>query len=248
VAAPRHDGAFVGIAPHRPPNHAEADVSDKPAWVGSSRALALLAGNEPGRADRRRINQLETLLAVDEAVEALSSILEELGLTDNTLLLYSSDNGYMWLEHWLTLKNYPYEESIRIPQLLRYPKRVHAPLHRSEMVQHIDLYPTFAELAGITSHPAVNGRSFVPLLGDDVVPWREEILIEHLGTASFIDPSSGVRTHQWKYIETEADAGVVRELYDLVADPFELTNVYGAPANAAVVSDLQARLAILKAQ
>ncbi|MBM4268703.1 MAG: sulfatase [Deltaproteobacteria bacterium] len=246
--APRHDGAFEGITPHRPPNHMEADISDKPKWVGTSRGLVALAGNEPGAMDRWRISQLETLLAVDEAVESLSDSLEELGLTDNTLLLFSSDNGYAWLEHWLTLKNYPYEEAIRIPQLLRYPKRVHAPVWRAELVQHIDLYPTFAELAGITSHPPVDGRSLVPLLGDDVVPWREEILIEHLSTAAFTDPSSGVRTHQWKYIETDADEGVVRELYDLVADPFELTNVYGDPANAAVVSDLQARLAILKAQ
>lgn len=243
--APRHAGSFAGLAPHRPPNHREADVSDKPRWVSDQAYVAAFGGGEPGQTDARRIAQLATLPAVDEAVAALADALEASGLADNTLLLFTSDNGYMWLEHWLRLKNYPYEESLRVPLLIRYPKLAPAPRISAELVQPIDFYPTFVELAGIPGEQ-VNGRSLVPLLRGDATGWRDTILIEHFHHVGGIDPSAGVRTHRWKLIETDASQGVTTELYDLLADPYELENVAGDPANAEVLADLRLRLAALR--
>jgi arylsulfatase A-like enzyme len=245
--ADRHRGAFAGIAPHRPPSYLESDLTDKPNWLGTQKFFVLATESEPEATDQRRIDQLETLLAVDEAVAALSQDLEALGLTDNTLVVFTSDNGFMWLEHWLRLKNYPYEESLRVPLLMRYPKLIPAPRQASELVQSIDFYPTFAGLAGIPGEP-VNGRSLVPLLRGDSVGWREDILFEHFHHIGGIDPHAGVRTQRWKLIETEASGGVTTELYDLEADPYELDSVANEPENAAVIAQLQARLAGLRAE
>ena len=79
-------------------------------------------------------------------------------------------------------------------------------------------------------------------------PWRDAILLEHWGPTSFIATSTGVRTAQWKLIETQASRGVTTELYDLLADPFEQTNVAGNPANATVLATLHTRLAGLLAE
>jgi N-acetylglucosamine-6-sulfatase len=247
LPAPRHAGAFAGIAPHRPPSYLEADIADKPAWLVGQQFFVLFDSSEPAATDARRIGQLETLLAVDEAVEAFSDELEELGLADNTVVVFTSDNGYLWLEHWLRLKNYPYEESIRVPLLIRYPKVAPAPGVSTELVQSIDFYPTLTELAGLAGEP-VNGRSIVPLLAGEATGWRDAILFEHFHQIAGIRPHNGVRTHQWKLIDTDASSGVTLELYDLQADPYELENVADEPANAAVIADLQARLAQLLAE
>ena len=245
VAADRHVGMFAGIPPHRPPSHREADLSGKPRWVIHQRGFIQLSGGQPGRTDVRRVEMLETLPAVDEAVAAISDALEAEGLTDNTLLIFTSDNGYMWLEHWLTLKNYPYEESIRVPLAIRYPLQIPAARQESQFVQPIDFYPTFAELAGITGAP-VNGQSLVPLFQGNAGSWRQSILIEHFSPAAGVDTSHGIRTHEWKLIRTEAVSGVTVELYNMENDPFELNNVADEPGRAGVVASLSAQLDLLK--
>ncbi len=247
VAADRHVGVFAGAPLHRPPNHMPTDLSGKPAWVSTNKSLQQLGGGQPEATDARRIEMLETLPAVDEAVASISERLEAQGLTDNTLVAFTSDNGYHWLEHWLTLKNYPYEESIRVPLAIRYPLLAPAPRMRTELVQSIDFYPTFAELAGIPGAP-VNGRSLVPLLDDTATSWRQEILIEHFGQPPLLAPSTGIRTHDWKLIRTDAPAGVTLELYDVTNDPFEMDNVAGEPGNAALVATLGAKLDVLEQQ
>lgn len=242
-AADRHIGTFASLPLHRPPNHMAIDDTGKPSWVTVVRGLLQLAGGQPGATDARRIAMMETLPAVDEAVAAISDTLEAEGLTDNTVLIFTSDNGYMWLEHWLALKNYPYEESVRVPMALRYPARIHTPATVTEFVQSIDFYPTFAELAGIPG-ASVNGTSLAPLFdgGGDGDGWRTDILIEHFAPAGFAEASAGVRTADWKLIRTDATSGVTLELYDMQADPFELTNVASVPSNAATVAALNARI------
>lgn len=247
VAADRHVGVFAGLPLHRPPNHMPTDLSGKPFWVSTTRGLHLLGGAQPAETDARRIEMLETLPAVDEAVASISARLEEQGLTDNTLVAFTSDNGYHWLEHWLTLKNYPYEESIRVPLVMRYPLLVPAARLRTELVQSIDFYPTFAELAGIPGAP-VNGRSLVPLLDGTATSWRQEILIEHFGQPPLLAPSTGIRTHDWKLIRTDAPVGVTLELYDMANDPFEMDNVAEEPENAGIVATLSAELDALEQQ
>ncbi|HWP67516.1 MAG TPA: sulfatase [Candidatus Limnocylindria bacterium] len=247
VPAPRHAGTFALLPPARPPSHLEPDISDKPAWVGFYQFLFFATGGSVAAVDQTRIAQLETLLAVDEAVAALSDRLETLGLTDNTVVVFTSDNGFLWLEHWLTLKNYPYEESIRLPLVIRYPALAPAPATTDAMALPIDFYPTVAELAGIPGEP-VNGASLVDVLRGTASSWRDAILLEHWAPVAFVATSTGVRTSRWKLIETQATSGITTELYDLLADPYELNNVADVSANAAVLAALRARLAALLAE
>jgi arylsulfatase A-like enzyme len=248
IPADRHAGTFALLPPARPPSYLEPDITAKPQWVNYYRFLFLANTGDPaGNTDRGRIAQLESLLAVDEAVAALTGRLEAQGLTDNTMVVFTSDNGLLWLEHWLTLKNYPYEESIRLPLVVRYPVLAPAPRTTSAMALPIDFYPTLAELAGIAGQP-VNGESLVGLLRGNATAWRDDILLEHFAPVAAVATSTGVRTTRWKLIETDAPNGVTTELYDLAADPFELANVAADPANAAVLAALRARLTALAAE
>ena len=241
VPAARHAGTFAGIDPWRPPNWCEADVSDKPVWVQFMSAITVpegLANN-----DALRIRQLETLLAVDEAVAAMLATLEKLGLTDQTLVVFTSDNGFMWREHWWTGKLAAYEESLRVPLVVRLPVLEPLPRTAAGMALNIDLAPTFVELAGLPIPATVDGASLLGLLAG--APWRTDFLFENWG-APVIRPNVGVRTARWKLIVTTSDGFV--ELYDLLADPYELENHAGDPAYADVQAALTARLAELRAE
>jgi arylsulfatase A-like enzyme len=239
----RHVGRLVDLLPWRPPSWQEEDLSRKPNWV---RFLEAIATPEATLArDELRKREIETLLAVDEAVARIIDKLERAGLTDNTLVVYTSDHGIHWGEHWSGTKFSAYEESIRVPYLVRYPARIPRGGERSELVLITDLAPTFAELAGARTPPGLDGRSLAPLLATPGAPWRGEILVESPG--EFITaPSHALRTSRWKYIELDASEGIAEELYDLSTDPFELDNLAENPAYAGARGLLAARLAQLR--
>jgi arylsulfatase A-like enzyme len=256
IPAPRHEGLFQSIPPWRPPSYNEADVSDKPQWVQN------LALQNSAELDQIRIDQLEMLQAIDEAIggnPALGIVgimehLRNLGVADDTLVVYFSDNGWYWGEHRLRAKNNPYDEAIRSPMFVRYPKL--APLERTEnrFALNIDLAPTFAELAGVGIPIAHDGESLVRVLDGTVdnatEPWRTDFLAESWPGSH---PWALVRDAEWKYIEIPTTPGDPdpdfvreRELYDLLNDPFELDNVAGDPANAVRVTTMSARLKALR--
>ena len=245
-AAMRHVGTFAGLPPHRPPSYNEGgpgadDDADKPGWLQQQGPIDAAA------IDAFRIRQLESLQSIDEAVAAVMQKLRDTGQDANTVVIYFGDNGYLWGEHRRDKKSCPYEECIKVPFVVRYPKL--APLPRVEpgFVANIDLAPTFAELAGIdptTLNPPIDGVSMVRLLDGTAPDWRTDILAEHWGSA----PNPGdltppiptfavVRSGTWKY--TEYCTGE-RELYDLPSDPYELINV--AAANPGVTAALGVRL------
>jgi len=124
-------------------------------------------------------DQLRTLAAVDEGLGQLLQALEESGQLDNTVFIVTSDNGFFWREHGLGDKRAAYEEAIRDPFLIRYPKLVAAGSTIEPLVLNIDVAPTLLELAGAPIPPAVQGRSFVALLKGPVVDWRKSILLEY---------------------------------------------------------------------
>ena len=240
--APGDVGAFNGVAPWRPPSYDEANVLDKPAWI---QALPRLSPAKVAAGDSLRQKQLESLLAVDRMVSRVVAALKQSGRWPHTLFVFSSDNGYSWGEHrWLDAKSCPYQECIRVPLWIRAPGL--SARHDTSLVANIDLAPTFAAWAGISTPANVNGVSLLPLLSDPATPWRDAILVEHLGnppTPGTMD-SQGVRTSRYLYNEyINGD----RELYDLLLDPFELTNVVNDSTYAATVASLQATLATLKA-
>lgn len=237
--APRHAGVFETLPPHRPPSWREPDLGLKPTWVRFFSRIA----NAEGAASRDalRLRELETLLAVDESVGKITDALERSGLTDQTVVVFASDHGIHWGEHWTGTKFTAYEESIRMPLVLRYPSRIPLPRAIDPLVANIDLAPTFAAFGG-ASFPNVDGMSLVPLIefsSDEA--WREEIAIESPG-GLITAPSRALRTERWKYIEVGSEQGVNRELYDLESDPYELSNLAFVPGFAQERAELAARL------
>lgn len=242
ISAPRHGDFFALIDPWRPPNWHEPDVTGKPTWVHFARAITTPEATE--KADAFRRAQLASLLAVDEAFGKIEDTLETLGLTDNTVLIFTSDHGFHWGEHWWADKFSPYEESLRVPLVVSYPVESPEPVVHHEMVANIDIAPTIAELAGAAVPSDLDGQSFAPLLRG-VPAGRTDFLFEMWG-AIIVPPWIGVRNTQYKYINTNAPRGVTEELYDLVADPYELTNLAPDPAYADVLEAMRLRVQELR--
>ena len=234
VVAPRHVGTCEDLPSYRPPSFNEADVADKPAFV---RNTSLLDPAAIAKLDTFRKDQICSLKAVDEAVAA---ILDALGTKlDNTVVVFTSDNGFLWGGHRLTAKNRVYEESIRVPLVIRYPKLIPTATVNDKLVLNIDLAPTIAQLAGVAPASLVNGQSLVPLLSNPSADWRSDFLIEHVGG------NFAVRNKQYKYVELGTGE---KELYDLTVDPYELTSQHNNPAYASIINTLHTRLLELKAE
>lgn len=230
--------AFQDLPEYRPPSFDEADVSDKPGYVSG---LAPLRPGEETKLDAFRLDQYRSLLAVDRSVDRLISTLRELGRLRDTMVVFTSDNGYQWGEHRWIGKGVPYEESIRVPLVVRFDRLVVDPDGRSErFVLGIDLAPTVAEIAGITI-PPVDGASFAPLLQDPAAPFRDRFVVEHRadhqGRATFC----AVRMGSWAYARYYV-GGVVTEteLYDLQEDPFQLLNRATSPSYAGALASIEA--------
>ena len=231
-------GTFSSLPPWRPPSYNEADVSDKPSWV---QQLPLLSPSQSAASDAIHQSQVESLQAVDRGVDAILSALASAGRLANTIVIFTSDHGMSWGEHrWLDDKTCVYEECLRPPLWVRVPAAVSR--NEPRLALNVDLAPSIAEWAGFVPPSSVNGLSFAGLIGNTSLPWREEVLIEHLGGAS--DRSyHAVRTTQYVYVEY---VNGEREFYDLASDPYQLTNVVNNPAYASVISALQALLNVLR--
>jgi arylsulfatase A-like enzyme len=242
IPAPADVGSFSSLPPWRPPSYNEADVSDKPFYV---QQRPLLTPSQSSTGDQMVQSQLESLQSVDRAVQSIVNALSSAGRLDNTIIIFTSDHGYMWGEHrLLDEKDCVYEECIRVPFWVRVPGQTART--ETQMVQNIDLAPTLAEFAGVVLPSPVNGSSFVSILNDPAAPWRSEILVELMRPTEFLNRNfQAVRTSQ--YIYAEYNVGD-RELYDLAVDPYQLTNVVNDPAYASVVTNLQNLLNILRNQ
>jgi hypothetical protein len=208
------------------------DRSDKPAYIRDS-----LPRNTT-REDTFHRNQLRSLQAVDRAVGALIDKLQTLGLLDNTVIIYTSDNGFLWGEHGLSGKGQPYEESIRVPLIVVAPG-VAPREDDSLVVSNLDVPTTIWHLAGLPT--ATDGLNLLPLLHDPHLSWRPEgVFLEHF---SINKVWAGWRTRTYKYVE---HATGERELYDLVADSYELENVVTQPAYRDIVDRLAQCIAARK--
>ena len=241
--AERHAGSFDGLPRWRPPNWQEAGVATKPSYVRWHQAVATPA--DASERDALRQRGFETLLAVDEAIERTAALLDELDIAEETVIVFTSDHGIHWGEHWLGTKFTAYEEAIRVPLLMRIPGT--RPAVRDEMVANIDLAPTLLELAGSSPTEALDGVSLVPLLGGSPGSARRELLIEN-SSGYVVRANRALRTPRWKYIETREDVGFARELYDLDSDPFELTNLAADPAHGGRTEQMARRLRALAAR
>jgi N-acetylglucosamine-6-sulfatase len=186
------------------------------------------------------------LAAVDEGVGQILETLEKQGRLDRTLIVFTSDEGYFYGEHGLSVeRRLAYEESIRVPLYVRWPGRIRPGLTIAEDAVSIDLAPTILEIAGAPAAPGMHGRSLVPLLRGEKVPWRTSILVEYFSDTVFPRMSKMgyqcARTPDWKYIRY-VDLEGMDELYDLRADPNEMTNVIGRPEASAARERMRGEL------
>jgi N-acetylglucosamine-6-sulfatase len=188
------------------------------------------------------------LLAVDDGLGRIVAALEQRGILDQTFILFTSDNGFFYGEHGLSVeRRLPYEESIRAPLIVRYPPAAEAGSRIDELVVSADIAPTVLELAGAPIGDHIQGRSFVPLLRGDAGDWRRSVLIEFYTYENpfpwLVDMDyRAIRTSRYKYIHWMQHPDE-NELYDLVEDPYETRNLIGDPGLADVLVDLRAELA-----
>lgn len=245
VAAERHRGRYAGATIERRPN-ASAPVEGKPAL---QRQIGELPPLRPGggTTDNTVIGRLEMLLGVDDSTGRLIAALEAMGALDNTVVVVAGDHGFFYGEHGLGgERRLAYEESARIPILVRYPPLVDAGSTPEPMVMNIDLAPTLLELGGAEPARPLHGRSLVPVLrGETPADWRTSVLVEYYTDTVFrrivTMGYKAVRTDRYKlidYLELEG----MDELYDLETDPYELTNVIDDPEYAEIHQQMRAEL------
>ena len=213
--AQRHLGAFADEPLPRPPSFAEADVSDKPR---SLRRAEPFDEADAGAIERLYRCELASLLAVDEGVERIVEALAASGELDNTVLVFTSDNGFYHGEHRISFgKNRVYEEAIRVPLLIRGPG-IESGTRVEELVANIDLAPTILDYADAQAGVPQDGRSLLPIAAGPERLRGREILID-------TNTYKAIRTPRYVYVEhfARADSGE-RELYDLRRDPFQLAS------------------------
>ena len=248
VAAERHRGKYKDRTVPRRANAFKAPF-DKPALMRQIGDLPPL-GRATATTDDEMRGRAEMLLGVDDSLGRILATLEKAGALDNTIVVFTSDHGYFYGEHGLNEeRRLAYEETIRIPLLVRYPPRIKAGAVASEMALTIDLAPTLLELAGVTPSASIQGRSLAPVFAGTPGTWRQSFLVEYYSDTVF--PRilkmgyTAVRTRDAKYIQYR-DLSGMDELYDLSADPFEEHNLiqgHGEPPQLKFLKEEFQRLA-----
>ena len=214
----------------------ESDRSDKPPWV-QNRKVRLPGGRAIARV------QYRTLMSADDMVAQITEALARHDEGRQTLAIFISDNGYLWGEHGLASKRFPYTGAVEVPLYLRWPGHVKRRSVDERLAANIDIAPTIAEIVGITpsaEHP-MDGRS---LLGAGT---REELLLEFFaGGLGEVPPWASLRSATYQYVEYgEGSVPSFTEYYDLELDPFQLENLLGDadptndPPRAILSTDLQ---------
>jgi arylsulfatase A-like enzyme len=245
--APRHANSFNNEPLPLPPNYNEADVSDKPAAI---QALPAITEQETNTIQRKYRCRIESLLSVDEGVGRILDALEATGELDDTLIVFTSDNGFFHGEHRVQNgKNRVYEEAARVPLVIRGPG-VPAGVTVDDLSINADLAPTVLEAAGATPGLTEDGRSLLPFAEHPDRFHGRELLIEKGDVGDDEDdqaPQSGTFSaiHTSRYIYAENITGEL-ELYDLAVDPYQLDNQVNNPAYDALEADLASRLASLR--
>jgi hypothetical protein len=197
---------------------------------------------------------LRCIWSVDESVGRVLQSLKDLGLDDNTIVMYSSDQGFYLGEHGWFDKRFMYEESFRTPLLARWPGKIKPGSVNSNLVQNIDFAETFLDLAGAPIPADMQGKSIVPLLkGETPKDWRTSLYYhyyEYPGTHS-VRRHEGVANSRYKLIRfygKDVPSGEEWEFYDLERDPSEMNNLYGNPEYASKVQEMKKELSRLRQQ
>ncbi len=242
--AKRHLGKYENVKIDYPASMADTDENyrGKPDWVREQR-------NSWHGVDYMYHGQMdydtfykrycETVLGIDDSIGGIMRTLQQLGLDQSTLVIYMGDNGFCFGEHGLIDKRHMYEESIRVPMLAYCPELIASNHKVDKMVQNIDIAPTLLDAAGLQVPKNMDGRSIMPLLRGEDVPWREAIYYEYYWERNFPQTPTvhGVRTDRYKYIHYH---GIwdIDELYDLQNDPNEMNNLISSPEHQDLVKKM----------
>lgn len=237
--APRYAGAFAAAPLPRPPSFDEADMSDKPSAFRAQPRFAPAVTNRIARSWRAR---RATLLAVDDAVQRIHDTLRATGQLRNTVIVFTSDNGFFHGEHRRPNgKVLVYEPSVRVPLLLAGPG-IPRGQRRGALVANVDLAATILDVARARPPRRLDGRSLVPIARSARLRTHRDLLLE-TGAGAGRANYSAVRTPRFKYVEYATGE---QELYDLARDPFELRSRHRDPAYGRIRAELRRRLRVLQ--
>jgi len=244
VPAERHRGRYATQPVPRRPNALRAPVGK----AALARAIPGLPALSPatGTSDADIRSRLEMVLAIDESLGRIMATLDSLGALDNTLIIFTSDHGYFYGEHGLDQeRRLAYEETARIPLLVRYSRVARAGSTPRQLTQTIDFASTILDITGVRDTVTRDGRSLVPVLDGSATSWRSSILLEYYSDTVFprilTMGYKAVRTERYKYIRYTELQGM-DELYDLETDPFEMENLIGTERGRALLPQLAAEL------
>ncbi|MEM1295766.1 MAG: sulfatase [Verrucomicrobiota bacterium] len=194
-------------------------------------------------------NYLRCVKGVDESVGRLMDTLDELGIADNTIVIYSSDQGFYIGDHGWYDKRWMYEESLKMPFVIKWPGVIEPGSRNQHLIQNLDYASTFLDVAGAEIPNDLQGLSLVPLLKGETPEWRDAIYYHYYEYPSvhMIPRHFGIRTDRYKLMKFY-QFGEEWEFYDLENDPDELSNGYNNPEYAAKVAELKTQLANLQEQ
>jgi N-acetylglucosamine-6-sulfatase len=241
----RHNDLLAGVQIPKPGNFDEDYVeSGKTGLINNYIRIKTAPFGLPGWKtwDRYIKSYYRSTRAVDDAVGKILQVLDDLQISDNTMVIYTSDQGYSNGEHGLTEKHFAYEQVMKVPLLIQYPKAVRPGSSTTEMVMLPDLAPTILDLCGVAPLSGVDGKSLRPLLYPTPGrhPFREEVFFYYHSFPKNIPAQMALRTSKYKIIDYPY--GNTEELYDLTRDPQENTNVAFDPGYAGVLKEMKARL------
>ncbi len=223
------------------PEYNRMTESQKKAWDShfSPQNQAFLSDFAAGKLSKKDIvrwkyqrymrNYLSTVRAVDENVGRLIDYLDDSGQSDNTIVIYSSDQGFYLGEHGWYDKRWMFEESFRMPLIVRWPGVAKPKSQSDQLVQNIDYAPTFLEIAGLQIPKEIQGHSLVPILKGESVPWRDSLYYAYYELGEHAVPQHfGVRTERYKLIHFPVSDEW--NLFDLQKDPHEMRSIYDEPS------------------
>jgi len=260
LPAPRHNGIYANDTLPTPPYNTHLEnFKGKPEWQRIKawdskwkeyvHTDTIIPRDWPIKGDKFK-KLLETLNAVDESLGRILATLEDMGELDNTVIIYSSDNGYFMGEHGYWDKRIAYESSMKIPMIIRYPKKIKPGTEIKENALNIDLAPTILDLAGVKIPDYMQGESMVKLFDSksNNKDWRKAFMFEYYVDDAY--PYAGpnmlaIRTDKFKLVDDFLDDDI-DELYDLENDPGEMKNLINDPKYDDIEQELRNELENLK--
>jgi len=258
------DNATGGLADFDPAKNWEntfnrMDSTQKAAWMAHYGPVNEFYKNNHGSWTEKELAEwkyqrymkdyLRCVKSVDDNIGRILKYLEDNNMLDNTLVVYSSDQGFYLGEHGWFDKRFMYEESFGTPMVMRYPPKIKAGSVSEEMVMNLDLAPTFLAAAGVPVPDDMQGKSMMPLWADpQKQDWRDAIYYHYYANVGWhsVQRHEGVRTKTHKLVNFY-DLGNW-ELYDLENDPHELNNIYEAEGNSKLEAELKNKLQLLRSQ